>query len=77
VENKSDLKFRVSVKDFEEPVLMETVEGTYQCMGCQRFMRLGEGRLCMSFEGDESVIAEIVGWMPGECERYLEADKLL
>ena len=76
VKNKSDVKSGVTLQDPAELALMETVEGTFQCMGCQRFMRLGEGKLCMSFEGDAPVIAEIVGWVPGLCERYLEAEKL-
>ena len=79
MKNKSEVEIGVSLKDLKDlsdATLMETVEGTYQCLGCQRFMRLGEGKLCMSFEGDAPVIAEIVGWVPGECERYLEAEKL-
>ncbi len=72
VEDKS----ATGLKDKMAPVAMEAVEGTFQCPGCQRFMRLGEGKLCMSFEGDAPVIAEIVGWVPGQCGRYLEAEKL-
>lgn len=72
VEDKS----AAGLKDKMTPTAMEAVEGTFQCPGCQRFMRLGEGKLCMTFEGDGPVIAEIVSWVPGQCERYLAADKL-
>ena len=77
VKNKNEIKTAVSVKDLVEPTMMESVEGTYQCMGCQRFMRLGEGRLCVTLGDDVPAIAEIIGWVPGDCERYIETEKLI
>ncbi len=51
---------------------MEAVEGTEQCRMCQCFMRLGEANLCLTVGSDGLNIAEIVGWIPGRCDRYLE-----
>ncbi len=49
---------------------MKAIEGTAQCPGCRRFMRLGKGRLCLTTSGEDLEIAEIVGWVPGVCDRY-------
>lgn len=51
----------------------DTVEGTDQCRSCQRFMVLGDGRLCLTVTGDDLKIAEIVGWLPGRCDHFLKA----
>ena len=49
----------------------EAVEGTEQCRMCQHFMKLGEANLCLTVGSDDLKIAEIVGWIPGRCKRYL------
>lgn len=60
----------------DERLPMEAIEGTYQCPGCQRFMKLGDGKLCVTFEADVPAIAEIIGWAPGECGRFMKAEPL-
>ena len=50
----------------------EGVEGTEQCRTCQRFMKLGAANFCLTVESDAMNMAEIVGWIPGQCDHYLE-----
>ena len=60
----------------EAQLPVEAIEGTYQCPGCQRFMKLGDGKFCVAFEADVPVIAEIISWAPGECKRFVKAEPL-
>ncbi len=76
MKNRIGDKTATGLKEREDLTLIEAVEGTYQCMACQKFMRLGDGRFCMTFDYDVQVIAEIVGWVSGECDRFMEAERL-
>lgn len=51
---------------------LDAVEGTDQCAGCQRFMRLGEGQLCFTVTDEKINIAEVVGWSPGSCAHFVK-----
>jgi len=76
MKNRIGDKTATGLKEREDMTLIETVEGTSQCMACQRFMRLGDGRFCLTFDNDNLVIAEIVGWVSGECDRFMKAERL-
>ena len=62
----------VKLKEREELWPAKAVEGTDQCVKCQCYMSLGDGRLCMIKPGDFRGVADIVGWAPGKCASYLE-----
>jgi hypothetical protein len=50
------------------------VEGTDQCLSCERFMSLGDAKLCLGDAGDFEDAAEIVGWVAGECDQFVKAE---
>ena len=52
---------------------LDVVEGTDLCPQCQKYMQLGEAKLCLSVENDELEIVEIVGWAPGGCTAFTKA----
>ena len=52
---------------------LDVVEGTDLCPQCQKYMQLGEARLCLFVENDELQIAEIVSWSPGGCAAFTKA----
>ncbi len=64
----------VVVKERQVPYGGLVVEGTDQCLNCRRFMSLGEGRLCLGVSGAFEDAAEIVGWIPGRCARFIKEE---
>ncbi len=70
---KKDLAVLMGISEGEKEGHLGSVEGTEQCSGCEHYMSLGEGHLCMSAPGGGQRIAEIVSWVPGKCDHYLEA----
>ena len=70
---KREYGFAAGVAEGSEHQSLEVVEGTDQCRECQRFMKLGEADLCISLPDEDRGPAEIVGWVPGECSKFLEA----
>ncbi len=60
---------------FEEnraDVAGNTVEGTGQCLSCQRHLRLGDASFCFRWPGVFRAAAEITGWVAGQCDHYLK-----
>ncbi len=54
----------------------KTVEGTVQCLSCQKYMRLGDASFCFRRSGGFGAAAEISGWIPGQCDLYLKEASL-
>lgn len=69
IKGRADLGLKENVVQEE----LEAVEGTEQCENCQRFMKLGEARLCLTVKNRTLEIAEIVAWVPGRCDRFIKA----
>ncbi len=63
----------LGLKEKGEHEELKAVEGTGQCERCQRYMKLGEARLCLTVKSRTLEIAEIVAWLPGRCDRFIEA----
>lgn len=62
----------VGLEEKEDNKAGKTVEGTAQCLSCQKYMCLGEVAFCFTRPGGFSAAAEIIGWVPGKCDQYLK-----
>ena len=62
----------VAFEEKGEYVDGETVEGTVQCLSCQKYMRLGGASFCFRWPGGFRAVAEISGWILGQCNHYLK-----
>ncbi len=70
---KKDIGLVMGISEREKKASPDLVEGTEQCESCDHYMSLGRGHLCTSAPGSENGIAEIVCWVSGSCEHYLES----
>ena len=70
---KKDIGLVMGISEREKKASPDLVEGTEQCGSCDHYMSLGKGHLCTAAPGSDQGIFEIVCWVPGSCERYLES----